>query len=522
MASKRWSGLGLALGVALGVAAVPLRALADEVTVALAPGVLAPVGPPGSAVVGVERATLNGTRYAVVRVRQPGLVGRCGQASERVSAWGQAPGEGWRELANEVFSRCPALAGNGVALQVRARMIEPALIPGATEPELHVRLVDPRLAPGEAQLIRFHRAGSRLVQSARGGLLAAYGRAESMAPPVDPGQAFTEAPFATAQRGAIRARFWLRRQGTTLTVTAALDGLDADASPGLHLVVSDPGISTATLEGRDGAAGRSLERACRSPGPGLRCSREGATHWVTVETDLATLLWRGARVSEVAVWAGVEGAPGLSTDPDRRLRAASLGEGFDLLDGAAPAVAALCRGQTVGRVGADRGLGAMGGIVTCGARCVAGLCEHVVGVDGAASRLVWRDQGGGLCVDVEGAGREAFAGCRPEAPVRLVGSLHATGWALVIAVAREAAGASRAELWALPTASARWQRIYESEADPRAVTRVAMLDGRPTLCREGAACTPIALALESPAEPPGTTQRVAETLRQTGLWAHRE
>lgn len=492
--------IALAVGVC---ASFPATGLAEEVRVDLG-GAMAPVGPEGTTVVRVERALVAGARYAIVRTRDAGAASRCGVAAERVSAWTQVDGR-WVEALSEVFDRCPADRRPGLALVVRARVVQWSEGPSSAT-ELHVRLLDPRLPASSAPITRFRRVGDRFVNPRGDAPLAAApgapsGALHAVAGEVD-GRADEwqgVAPFAEVRgAGAQRAEVWLGAQGSTLRFAARIEGAEG-APPELTLRLAEPGISTARLRGTAGNAGRTLTLRCDGAAPNdavVRCGRQGSALLLEGETDLASMLWSRDAVDAVSAHATVtwgdargsgEGAP--------RLRAMSLPAPFAVLEGASAEAVAACAGGYRGRVSESAGIGAMPGMVTCGTRCEGGLCERTLGTFGAATRMMWEPTAGarGMCMNVTGVGSEAFAACRGEGAdhVRLLGQIPARGFDLVVAVERTlgADGAHRPEVWTLVTRSARWHRLWTGEvaaaSTPR-IVRVGVEGQHPTLCREGA------------------------------------
>ncbi|MFO0624871.1 MAG: hypothetical protein U0325_04585 [Polyangiales bacterium] len=493
--------IALTVGVC---ASLPATGMAEEVRADLG-GVMAPVGPEGTTVVRVERALVAGARYAIVRSREAGAASRCGVPAERVSAWTQVDGR-WVEALNEVFDRCPADRRPGIALVVRARVVQWSEGPTSAT-ELHVRLLDPRLPANTAPTTRFRRVGDRFVNPRGEAPLAAApgapaGVLRAVTGAVD-GRADEwqgVAPFAEVHgAGAQRAEVWLGAQGSTLRFAARIEGAEG-AAPELTLRLAEPGISTARLRGTSGNAGRTLTLRCAGDGAApsdamVRCGRQGSAMFLEGETDLASMLWSRDEVDAVSALATVswgdtrgtaEGAP--------RMRAMALPAAFTVLEGASAEAVAACAGGYRGRVSESAGIGAMPGMITCGTRCEGGLCERTLGSFGAATRMIWEPTQGtrGLCMNVTGVGAEAFAACRGEGAdhVRLLGQIPARGFDLVVAVERTlgADGAHRPEVWTLVTRSARWHRIWSGEAAaasaPR-IVRVGIEGQHPTLCREG-------------------------------------
>lgn len=521
--------LALTVGLAL---ALPATAFAEEVFADLG-GARVPVGPEDAQVVRVERAVVNGVRYAVVRSRDALAPSRCAVPAERVSAWTEVDGR-WAEALNEVFDRCPADGRAGIALTVRARIVQWTDGP-APATELHVRLLDPRLSASTAPITRFRRVGDRFVTGRAEAPFAAPTGAPSSALAAVSGRLDTAdawravQPFAQLRgTGAQRADVWLGVRGSVLRFAARVEGADAARGPELTLRLAEPGVSTARLRSRAGNAGRTLTVRCESEGPRrvtdatVRCVRDGDAVRIEGETDLASMLWSRNDVSAVAALATVTFAEGraVASDAALRLRTVALPTPFDVMEGASAEALASCATGFRGRVSEAAGIGAMEGMITCGARCEDGLCERTVGTHGAATRVVWEPAaraGDPLCMNVTGIGADAFNACRgPDGDfTRLVGRLPARGFDLVIAVERtvRAAGAAhrRPEVWALVTRSARWQRLWsgeESAAGGARIVSVSLEGEHPTLCRdgeEGQRCERIDALSFTPAEDPSAT-----------------
>lgn len=502
---SRAAALALVASVSL-----PAAALAEEVRADLG-GTMVPVGVEGSSVVRVERSTVAGVRYAIVRTREAAGSSRCALPAERVSAWTQVDGR-WVESLNEVFDRCPVDRRPGIARVVRARVVLLSEGP-ASGVELHVRMLDPRLPASTAPITRFRRVGDRFVNPRDGAPLAAAPGAPaetlgSVSGVIDGrGDEWQgRTPFAELHgAGAQRAQVWLGAQGSSLRFAARVEG--ASESAALTLRLAEPGISTARLRGRTGNAGRTLTVRCAgeaSPAVAdatVRCARQGATLFLEGETELASMLWSRDEVSAVAAHASVSwGDAAAESAP--RLRAVALPSAFSVMEGASAEARAACAGGLRGRVSESAGVGAMPGMITCGTRCEDGLCERTLGSFGAAARVRWEPTAtAGLCMNVTGAGAEDFRACRGEGAehVRLVGQIPARGFDLVVAVERTLRedGARRPELWTLVTRSARWQRVWTGasvSADSPRLSRVAMHGQRPALCRgaDDARCEEVA------------------------------
>lgn len=502
---SRAAALALVASVSL-----PAVALAEEVRADLG-GTMVPVGVEGSSVVRVERSTVAGTRYAIVRTREPAGSSRCALPAERVSAWTQVDGR-WVESLNEVFDRCPADRRPDIALVMRARVVLLSEGP-ASGVELHVRMLDPRMRASTAPITRFRRVGDRFVSPRDSGPLAAGPGAPAdtlgaVAGLIDGrGDEWQgRAPFAELRgSGEQRAQVWLGAQGSSLRFAARVEG--ASESSTLTLRLAEPGVSTARIRGRAGNAGRTLTVRCAgdaSPAVAdatVRCARQGTALFIEGETELASMLWSRDEVSAVAAHASVSwGESAAESAP--RLRAVALPSAFSVMEGASAEARAACAGGLRGRVSETAGVGAMPGMITCGARCEDGLCERTLGSFGAATRVVWEPSASaGLCMNVTGAGAEDFMACSGEGAdhVRLVGQIPARGFDLVVAVERtlHADGARRPELWTLVTRSARWQRVWTGAAvsaeSPR-LSRVTMHGQHPALCRgaDDARCEEVA------------------------------
>ncbi len=220
------------------------------------------------------------------------------------------------------------------------------------------------------------------------------------------------------------------------------------------------------------------------------------------ETDLASMLWSRNEVGAVAALATVTW--GDVRRPRGRARAeaprAWRCRARSVMEGASAEALSACAGGFRGRVSESAGIGTMSGMVTCGSRCMDGVCERTLGSVGASTRMTWEASpraGEGLCINVTGVGGETFNACRGEAAdhARLVGQIPARGFDLVVAVERTlgSEGSRRPEVWTLVTRSARWHRLWTgavaSAESPRLV-RVSMQGQHASLCRgdaEGAA-----------------------------------
>ncbi|MEZ4407008.1 MAG: hypothetical protein R3A52_11080 [Polyangiales bacterium] len=372
-------------------AAVPSMAVADEVVAQVGEASL-PVGPAGTRVMGVERLRVLETSYAVIRSRDPNDLGACGAPAERVSAWARGA-DGWTEVANERFDRCPT-EPNGRPRVMRARVVEWTGGP-APAPELHVRLFDPAQRPTDAPVIRLHRSGERFVQRRVESPLAARpGEAPRATLPTTRGAVdgdLSEWGGAAPWMSDANATVWLGADGSRLRFAVRARRVEGQA-PTLRLRLAEPGVSTATMESGRANAGRALELRCGAvtPDATLRCRDDGDGVVMEGSTDLATMLWSGRRVSSVAALASVAwGATVAHSEPMQRLQTAALPAGFDVLDGAAPAVVALCGRGYVGRVSEAAGMGDLRA-VTCGERCANGVCERAMGLERRGHAAVGR------------------------------------------------------------------------------------------------------------------------------------
>lgn len=527
----RLAALGL-LGLSL---LVPATAFAGDVTVSLA-GATIPVGPVGTTVLDVARTAVAGERFAVIRARAPELPTPCGVAPERVAVWGLLESH-WTEMVHEVIDRCPAVAPRArrTPYAVRARIVE-VVEAGVHRAEFAVRVVNPALPPEQSPVVRYHREGDRFVVRRAAEVLAAtpgvVPRSLTELAPARVDGRLDEwgglAPMATGDRGSL----WMAQRGDALVLAADL--ATGESAPTLTLHLADPVAGTAQVRGTEGNAGRVVRLACDSVG--ARCERVGERWHLEGSVALGAQIYRNRTLDAVQMLALAEadGRRVLSTSAGLRLETTRLARPIDLLRGATPEVVARCDGGYLGRVSPPGATGGesdplRGALVTCGGHCHDGYCERLLGTGDVAGRLEWSRQG--TCLRGTGPGGLEVDGCRSGASSRLVGAVAVQGFDLVVGVERTFTMADtrwrQGELWALVTASARWQRLRLGTPQRGArpiYARMELRDGHPSLCGDtaGGACEVFGDLTLSGREraSESVTGELMATMRGVGLAAH--
>lgn len=515
----------------------PALASAQEATVTLS-GVNVPVGPAGTRVMHLDRFRIADAHYAVARVRSPEDHGRCSVSPERLISWGLFNGH-WIELQNDVFDRCPADNARHVARSIRAFVMDPTGPSEEPQFNLGVQIIDPRQPITEAPVVRYRLVGQRLLTGHLDSPLAAAVSLPSVRTLTENAMATVDgalsewgspAMIASGEHGQV----WAAMRGTVMHFAARTEAA-ADAPATLDVWLAEPGVSTAVMNGTLGNAGRRVQIECapdgRTQGHGVgefRCHRDGTTVTIEGSSDLATMLWRHRQVNEVSMLASLHTPHhrAINSEVGMHLERSTLPAGFDVAMGVSEDALALCRDGYIGRVASDPQSHNLGAMITCGFQCQDGRCNHQIGLEGTASRMLFENtpryaEG---CLDLLGPGRDVFHSCQGAEQTRLVGQIPARGYEAVLVVERTQTQHQerRAEVWAIITPSAHWQRLWEGQTLPLnapAAQRVQQVDAHPTVCRGtdvGAACERID-AVTLVHDEDSVTGEIMQTLAVAGL-----
>ena len=512
----------LPVGALVAALLVPATAIAQDVTASVG-GTTIPVGPAGTTVLGVERSTIGGEHFAVVRALAHEIPSRCGAAPVRAAAWGLLDGR-WTEMAHEVLDRCPSNPHLQGLREVRARVVD-IVVGTEHSAEFDTRVIEPGAHAETSPVSRHVRSGDRFGHASE--LLAAAPGGGAQLRLGENGDVVA----ARADLGTLR----LAQHGARLAVSADL-AASGRAQPVVTVQLGEHGAPTGWLRTPDGNGLHAVQLACGHDAEGapVRCTRDGDRWHVegSVALDAGLFRTRVQDAVQVYVSADVDGPRAVATSDAGRFIDVALAAPVDVLLGAAGETVATCAGGLMGRMSretaAAEGIEGLDGlVVTCGQRCAHGVCEHRFGAGPVASRLEWLPAaGGGTCVRGTGLGNELVNGCRNAGSARVLGAVHVQGFDLVLGVERAWSRAGveerQPELWALVTATAHWQRLWIGTpmASWRPVsTSVRMDGGRPTFCRADGRCeAPADLLLAAPeSRDESVTGSVVAALRTAGF-----